>query len=169
MAPTCVRVFRLNDALSRRLARNRHLGLSILRLMAKRGPKGPLSAEHKAALAAGRTEGKIVRDYLEALRTNKPKRGRRRTPESIAARLAAIERELAEADALEELRLLQERRDLAKELQTKDSGVDIGALETEFVKIAMSYSERQGIAYATWRDVGVEAAVLKSAGLARSS
>lgn len=110
-----------------------------------------------------------MRDYLEALRTNKPKRGRKRTPESISGRLTAIQDALIIADALEELRLLQERRDLTKELETKDSGVDVGALETEFVKIARSYSERQGIVYATWRDVGVEAAVLKSAGLARSA
>ena len=136
--------------------------------MAKRGPKGPLSAEHKAALAAGRTEGKIVRDYLEALRTNKPKRGRKRTTDTIQARLDAIEAELAEADALTELRLVQERRDLQKELETKDTGVDLTALEADFVKIAKSYSARQGIAYATWRDVGVEAAVLRQAGLSRS-
>jgi hypothetical protein len=136
--------------------------------MAKRGPKGPLSPEHKAALAAGRTEGKVVRDYLEALRTNKPKRGRKRTSDSITARLAAIEVELSTADALEELRLLQERRDLVKELEGKSTGVDISALETEFVRIAKSYSQRQGIAYATWRDVGVEAAVLKAAGVTRA-
>lgn len=136
--------------------------------MAKRGPKGPLSAEHKAALAAGRTEGKIVRDYLEALRTNKPKRGRKRTVDTIQARLAAIETELEDTDALNELRLIQERRDLQKELETKDTGVDITALEADFVKIAKSYSARQGIAYATWRDVGVEAAVLRQAGLGRS-
>lgn len=143
--------------------------LTKVDVMAKRGPKGPLSPEHKAALAAGRTEGKIVRDYLEALRTNKPKRGRKRTPESIQARLATIEKALPNADALEELRLLQERRDLTKELSTKDTGVDISRLEAEFVKIAKSYSERQGIDYATWRDVGVEASVLTSAGLTRSA
>jgi len=148
---------------------NKGIGrLLLFRAMAKRGPKGPLSAEHKAALAAGRTEGKIVRDYLEALRTNKPKRGRKRTADTIQARLDAIEAELAEADALTELRLVQERRDLQKELETKDTGVDISALEAEFVKIAKSYSARQGIAYATWRDVGVEAAVLRQAGLSRS-
>ena len=43
-----------------------------------------MSDAHKAALATGRVEGKIVRDYLEALRANKPARGRKRTPESIA-------------------------------------------------------------------------------------
>lgn len=137
--------------------------------MAKRGPKGPLTDEHKAAMAAGRSEGRAVRDYLEALRTNKPKRGRKRTPETIKARLAAIEQELADASPLDELKLLQDRRNLTKELESMGSGVDISALEQEFVKVAKSYSERQGISYATWRDVGVEASVLKAAGISRSS
>lgn len=137
--------------------------------MAKRGPKGPLTPEHKAALAAGRTEGKIVRDYLEALRTNKPKRGRKRTADTIQARLDAIETDLETTDALDELRLVQERRDLQKELASMDNGVDLGALEADFVRIAKSYSARQGIAYATWRDVGVEASVLKQAGVTRAS
>ena len=137
--------------------------------MAKRGPKGPLTNEHKAAMAAGRNEGRAVREYLHALRSNKPKRGRKRTAESIKARLQAIEAELGDADALEELRLLQERRNLAAELETMGSGTDISALEADFVKVAKAYSERQGISYATWRDVGVEASVLKSAGISRSA
>ena len=58
-----------------------------------------MTAEHKAALAQGRSEGKAVRDYLDALRANKPKRGRKRTPDSIKKRLAAIDAELPEADA----------------------------------------------------------------------
>jgi hypothetical protein len=120
-------------------------------------------------MAAGRNEGRAVREYLHALRSNKPKRGRKRTAESIKARLQAIETELAEADALEELRLLQERRNLAAELETMGSGTDISALEADFVKVAKAYSERQGISYATWRDVGVEASVLKSAGISRSA
>ena len=137
--------------------------------MAKRGPKGPLTNEHKAAMAAGRNEGRAVREYLHALRSNKPKRGRKRTAESIQTRLEAIESEIADADALEELRLLQERRNLTAELASMGSGVDISALEKEFVKVAKSYSGRQGISYATWRDVGVEAAVLKSAGISRGA
>ena len=71
--------------------------------MAKRGPKSPMTDEHKAALAKGRSEGRAVRDYLESLRANKPRRGRRRTKESIAKRLNAIDSELATADALTEL------------------------------------------------------------------
>ncbi|MEY4230169.1 MAG: hypothetical protein RLZZ362_1018 [Actinomycetota bacterium] len=110
-----------------------------------------------------------MREYLDALRSNKPKRGRKRTPDSITARLAAIEAELAVADPLDELRLIQERRNLTDELEAMGTGVDMTALEAEFVKIAKSYSERQGIAYATWRDVGVEASVLKAAGISRGA
>ena len=120
-------------------------------------------------MAAGRNEGRAVREYLHALRSNKPKRGRKRTGDSIKARLTAIDNELEEADALEELRLLQERRNLTSELETMGSATDMTALESEFVKVAKSYSERQGISYATWRDVGVEASVLKSAGIARTA
>ena len=38
-------------------------------MAAKRGPKGPLTDQHKAALAKGRVEGRAVRAYLEALRS----------------------------------------------------------------------------------------------------
>lgn len=137
--------------------------------MAKKGPKNPLSDQHKAAMAAGRVEGRAVREYLDALRSNKPKRGRKRTPDSIAARLAKIEEELEVADPLEELRLVQERRNLTEELETMSAAVDMTALEAEFVKVAKSYSERQGISYATWREVGVEASVLKAAGIGRGA
>ena len=50
-----------------------------------------MSAEHKAALAKGREEGRIVRQYLEALESTKPRRGRKRTPDSIRKRLATID------------------------------------------------------------------------------
>ena len=57
--------------------------------MAEKKPaKRPMSDDHKAALAAGRNEGRAVRRYLEALEAHKPKRGRKRTPESIQKRLA---------------------------------------------------------------------------------
>jgi hypothetical protein len=135
--------------------------------MAKKGPKNPLSKEHKAAMAVGRVEGRVVRDYLEALRNNKPKRGRKRTAETIQARLDAIEEELLEADPIDELRLIQERRNLTVELNSMGDGVDIAELEAEFINIAKSYSARQGISYSTWRDVGVGASVLKAAGIGR--
>lgn len=137
-------------------------------MAAKRGPK-EMTDSHKAALERGRAEGRIVRDYLEALRSNKPKRGRKRTPDSITKRLAKIEDELAEATAIDELQLLQERRDLQSELGSMGGGVDLGELEQAFVEVAKGYGERKGISYATWRDVGVSAATLKRAGIGRGA
>jgi hypothetical protein len=69
-------------------------------MAAKRGPKS-MTDEHKAALERGRAEGRVVRDYLEALRNSKPKRGRKRTPDSIKSRLTKIEAELETASAIE--------------------------------------------------------------------
>jgi uncharacterized protein YicC (UPF0701 family) len=126
-----------------------------------------MTNDHKAALAQGRAEGRVVREYLDALRANKPKRGRKRTPDSISKRLAAIEEELAEADALSELKLVQERRDLTAELAAMGQNVDVADVEEAFVKVAGSYSKRQGISYSSWRDVGVPASVLRRAGISR--
>lgn len=134
-------------------------------VQAKKG----MSAAHKAALAAGRAEGKAVRDYLEALRANKPRRGRKRTADSVRAQLASLDAEMAEADPVRELQLVQRRMDLEAELETMSSGVDMSALESAFVKVAQSYGERNGISYAAWRAVGVEPAVLKSAGIGRGA
>lgn len=126
-----------------------------------------MSDAHKAALAKGRVEGRIVRDYLEGLRATKPKRGRKRTPETITKRLDAIETELASASPLDELLLVQERRDLEAELAAKSNAIDMEALEVEFVAVAKSYSDSKSISYASWRDVGVSAGTLKRAGISR--
>ena len=56
----------------------------------KRDSKESMSDAHKAALARGRTEGRTVRVYLEALPANKPSRGRKRTAESINKRRSWI-------------------------------------------------------------------------------
>ena len=135
--------------------------------MVKRGPKSPLTNEHKAALAAGRTEGKVVRDYLEALKSNKPKRGRKRTPESINNRLDAIKEQLPGADPIQELLLTQEQMDLEEELARGGSETDISGYEAAFVKVAKGYSGRRGISYAAWRKVGVDPSVLRAAGITR--
>ncbi|HWL45444.1 MAG TPA: hypothetical protein VNQ73_21065 [Ilumatobacter sp.] len=131
-----------------------------------------MSNEHKAAMEAGRAEGRAVRDYLEALRANKPRRGRKRTAESIDKRLAAIADELPVASAIEELKLVQERRDLEAERATiadAADGADLAELEARFVAVAQTYAERKGISYASWREVGVPAAVLTKAGIGRGA
>jgi hypothetical protein len=126
-----------------------------------------MTPEHKAAMERGRAEGRAVRDYLEALRQSKPKRGRKRTAESIGKRLEKIKVELADASAIDELQLVQERRDLSAELESMDSGVDLDALEDAFAAVAADYGARKGISYASWREVGVSAATLKRAGIGR--
>ena len=126
-----------------------------------------MTKEHKEALAVGRTESKVVRDYLDALRANKPKRGRKRTPESIKSRLKAIDAELEDCDPLTEVKLVQERMDLEQELEGMAGGVDLTSLEADFVKVAKNYSVRQGISYAAWRAVGIEPGTLQKAGISR--
>jgi len=69
---------------------------------------------------------------------------------------------------LTELLLLQERRDLQDEAESMGSGDDLATAEEAFVQVAKAYSERRHISYATWREIGVEAAVLKRAGVPRS-
>lgn len=131
--------------------------------------KSEMSSDHKEALARGRTESRTVGNYLEALESSKPKRGRKRTAESIQRRLDKIQVELESADKLRELQLRQERLDLNAELEGMDSGVQLTDLEDEFVKVARDYAERKGISYVAFRDSGVPAAVLKRAGISRSS
>lgn len=138
-------------------------------MAAKRGPKNSITDQHKAAMAEGRVEGRVVREYLEALRNSKGKPGRKRTPESVARRIKAIESELQGANPVRELELIQERFDLERELATMQTKVDPKTLEVGFTKVAGSYSKRKGITYAAWRAVGVEPAVLKKAGISRSS
>ena len=128
-----------------------------------------MSAEHKAALALGRDEGRAVRRYLEALEAHKPKRGRKRTIESVQKRLADIESKLSDADPLTRLQMTQERMNLRAELEAKSATVDLSALEADFVRAAKGYGQRKGISYAAWREAGVDAAVLKKAGIGRGA
>lgn len=131
--------------------------------------RGAMTKEHKEALAEGRKLGQAVRRYLEALDRHKPRRGRRRTPDSIKQRLGRIEQRIAEASPLERLQLTQERIDLQRELESLDAKEDIGALEAEFVKVAKDYGERKGISYQAWREQGVAADVLRRAGIGRGT
>jgi len=130
--------------------------------------KTPMSEDHKAALARGREEGRVVRRYLEALESSKPRRGRKRTPESIKKRLASIDASLPTVDPLSRLHLIEERQRLESELSHTGETVDMAALEKSFIKVARVYGERKGISYSAWRTVGVSASVLQQAKIPRS-
>ena len=124
-----------------------------------------VTPEHKAAMIQGRTETRTVRQYLEALEGARQSGGRRRSKEVLDKKLAAVEQELAAADAVGRLHLVQERINLQKAIASAEQSVDIEELENEFVRIAASYSERKSISYQAWREVGVDARVLRAAGI----
>ena len=128
-----------------------------------------MSDTHKAALAEGRKQGRAVRAYLEALESNKPKRGRKRTPDSIQKRLEKIEADLAGSDPLKRLQMTQEKIDLQAELERMDTGIDMAELEGDFIQVAAGYAERKGISYGAFRQLGVSAAILKQAGISRAN
>jgi hypothetical protein len=127
-----------------------------------------MSADHKAALAKGREEGRIVRRYLEALESSKPRRGRKRTPDSIRKRLNTIDASLPTADPLSRLHMVEEKQRLEAELSHTGETVDLAALERSFIKVARVYGERKGISYSAWRTVGVSANVLQQARIPRT-
>jgi hypothetical protein len=130
--------------------------------------KSTMSAQHKQALAVGREESRAVRRYLEALEAHRPRRGRKRTAESIEARLKVIDDKLPYADPLTRVHLVQERINLENELASKGEAVDMKALEDAFVEAAKGYGERKGLSYAAWRAAGVDANVLRRAGVPRT-
>jgi hypothetical protein len=132
--------------------------------------RSTMTAAHKEALAIGRAQGRAVRHYLEALERNKPRRGRKRTADSIVKQLNQIEDKMSSADPLQRLHLLQARRDLSVSLEHEGGPVDdMETLEEEFVMAAQEYGARKGILYSTWREAGVPAAVLERAGIRRGS
>ncbi|HCB37769.1 MAG TPA: hypothetical protein DEP66_06140 [Acidimicrobiaceae bacterium] len=108
-----------------------------------------------------------MREYLNGLDANRPKPGRRRSPEAINARLAEIETELVGASSWESVQLIQEKSDLHADLESRKTTVNLSSLEREFAKFAKAFSERKGIHYSTWRAVGIDSAVLKQAGISR--
>ena len=128
-----------------------------------------MSIEHEAALARGRAQSRAVRRYLETLEASRPKRGRRRTPETIGKRIEAIEQALKGAGSVKKLELIQERLDLQKELDAMRNAPDLVDLKADFLKHAKAYAERKGISYTAWREAGVDAALLKEAGISRST
>ena len=118
-----------------------------------------------------KTEVAAVRDYLKALEQNAPRRGRRRTPESVERQLAVLEGEMEGASVTKRLGLIQQRIDLEADLEAlqQAGSVDMSALEAGFATHAAAYGGRRGISYAAWREVGVSSATLKSAGIRRST
>ena len=126
-----------------------------------------MTAAHKEALATGRTEGRAIRDYLEALEAHKPRRGRKRTAATISTRIDTIEAAIDDASPLDRLHYHQELADLRAELENMTADSNVEELEAGFIAAAAGYSERKGISYDVWRTMGITPAVLRAAGIKR--
>ncbi len=77
----------------------------------------------KARANETRTQGVIVRDYLDALDRRRPTPGRQADPQKLKARLEAIETRLVDASPLDRLLLHQERLTIETKLLTQRGGV----------------------------------------------
>ena len=138
--------------------------------MPAKAKKTAMTAAHKQALAEGREQSRVIRDYLDALEAHKPKRGRKRTAETVKKNLAEVNQSLKAAGGSTRLELIQRRRDLEVELAGMQAGgIDISALERAFVKVGKSYAGRKSISYAAFRVFGVPADILKRAGISRAN
>lgn len=127
--------------------------------------KREVTPEHKEALSLGRDQSRAVKRYLEVLSSSKPKRGRKRTRDSVIRQLEQVNQKLAHANPLTRLQLLQQKVDLEAELLVEEVEENIEELEAAFLKVAAAYGARKGISYQVWREVGVSAEVLGRAGI----
>ena len=129
-----------------------------------------MTPEHKEQLAVGREQARVVKEYLEALSTYAPKRGRKRTPESIEKRLLAIEEQLELTnDKLAKLQLISEREQLEAEHERITTENRLPELESAFIEVAFDYATRKNVSYSAFRSLGVPPAVLRAAGLSRTA
>jgi len=124
--------------------------------------KRTVGEAQKQAMAEGRTQSKIVREYLAALEAQKDGRGRKpRRPEEIQKE---IERE---PDPIKRLELVQKRMEAQERYGRSEDEPDLEVLEARFLEVVVPYAERRGVAYMAFRELGVPAAVLKKAGIPR--
>ncbi|CAN5787550.1 hypothetical protein BH24ACT2_BH24ACT2_02440 [soil metagenome] len=108
-----------------------------------------------------------MRRYLSAVESAKPGRGPKRTSDAIGNRITKVDELLVSADPLSRVHLTQERIELHAEYVRVTNGnhPDQSQLERDFVRVVRSYGDRNGITFAAWRQVGVDAAVLDRAGI----
>lgn len=88
----------------------------------------------------------------------------------MTSRIAKVDELLVSADPVARVHLTQERIELQTEQVRLGNGsqVDLDQLERDFVRVARSYSDRHGLTYAAWRQVGVATDVLDRAGIFRA-
>ena len=127
-------------------------------------PEAADSAERAGAPVSDRRQARAIKAYLNALQSRRP--GRPVTRKSLEERLGRLTEKIESTDdPLGSVELLQKRLDLERSLAEFDERSDFDMLQAGFVQNAKPYSERKGITYTAWRQIGVPAAVLKAAGI----
>jgi hypothetical protein len=129
-------------------------------------PPGTMTQSHRTALKVGRERGQIVRRYLKAIESAKPRRGRPITAEGLRKSIEKIDADLAtEKDPLRKLDLVQSKIKKQKDLEEFESPIDMVALENEFIRVAKDYNDSKELSPEAWLELGVPREVLRRAGI----
>ncbi|MGI9120746.1 MAG: hypothetical protein ACR2G7_11610 [Acidimicrobiales bacterium] len=121
----------------------------------------------RSSKAVAADQARAVRRYLSAIESTRPGRGTKRTTDAIGNRITKVDEMLISADPLTRVHLTQERIELHAEQVRLGNGNQppLAQLERDFVRVIRSYSDRNGISFAAWRQVGVDTKVLDRAGI----
>lgn len=146
------------------------LGTAGRKLYAEQGGFAPTTTPTPTRTTKTTTNGdarsasNVVKRYLDAMKNRNGARGDAEAQVRRAqGKLATVRGKLAaEPASFARLRLLQQERDLLREV---DSLGSVPQLEAEFIQLAPVVASEYGIEYATWREAGVDAAVLEKAGI----
>lgn len=132
------------------------------------GPPPPASERRgRSPKAVAADQARLVRRYLSAIESTRRGRGIKRTTDAIGNRITKLDELLVSADPLTRVHLTQERIELHAEQVRLNNGSQppLAQLERDFIRVVRSYSDRNGITFAAWRQVGVDTKVLDRAGI----
>jgi hypothetical protein len=130
--------------------------------------RAPVKKAQKAAVLDAKTEAQRISQYLRALQLKKTKMGPKAKPEVLARRVSKARDAAAMRTGIRQLEAVQRLRNLERKQADPSMNGNFEKLETNFIETAKGFGERKGIDYGTWRAVGVDAAVLKKAGITRA-
>jgi hypothetical protein len=135
------------------------------------GSSRSVSDERKGAAQRQRAAARRVRAYLAVIDDRRPAASRAVAEKTLRERLRLVEQAVANAaDPVRRLEFIQQRLDLSRQLDARRrTASDDNSAEAAFIEHARGYGEAKGISYDAWREAGVPAAVLKRAGIRRST
>lgn len=122
----------------------------------------------KAAVIDAKMEAMRISHYLRALHAKKTTKGPKVNPKVLEKRIDTAKANVAMKTGIAQLSAVQHLRNLQKKAASPAMNGNFERYEKDFIAVAGPYSERNGIDYGTWRAVGVDADVLKKAGIVRT-